>query len=224
MKIFQKLILLTFLFISLGLIWFYFFGRLSFSDTDWPIKEKSRYLFAYNHQLLQKFTADRNNLSQIKIFFPDSEIEIEDYLQLKLMDDNCRETLRENNLSIHKIDSEEPVSFLFDKLSDSRDKVFCLSVSFISETAGKKVDVNLTKNPAPGSISLFSTSRQGEIKNKALMMRPVYVNNNIWQDMQELNQRISQYKPWFLKHYFLYFIAFGFILLSIATVVILILV
>jgi len=50
---------------------------------------------------------------------------------------------------------------------------------------------------------------------KSLAMRPAYLNHYFWQDIQELNQRISQYKPWFLKHYFLDFIGLGFLSLSL---------
>jgi len=61
-----------------------------------------------------------------------------------------------------------------------------------------------------------------EKKNQSLAMRPAYRNENIFQDFIELNQRISQYKPFFLKHYFLWFIIIGFIILSLTLIVMLV--
>jgi len=56
-----------------------------------------------------------------------------------------------------------------------------------------------------------------------LSMRPAYENDNWKQDISELSQRISQYKPWFLKHFYLDAIAILFIVLSVGLVTILIL-
>lgn len=143
-------------------------------------------------------------------------------MHLKLMDENCLVTLREEKLSNKKLDSDDPFLFSFDKIEESKNKIFCISVAFISNTGNKKAKVYLIKNPPPSSISLYSSSQQSEIENKALSMRPVYVNNNLWQDISELDQRISQYKPFFLKKYYLASIAIAFLALSPILVILLI--
>ena len=71
-------------------------------------------------------------------------------------------------------------------------------------------------------FGLKNTTTAETFENKTLSVRGVYVNDNLGQDLRELSQRISQYKPWFLKHYFLEAIAILFMVLSVGLIVILI--
>jgi hypothetical protein len=138
-------------------------------------------------------------------------------LRLRVLDHDCQKILREKNIIIKSLGSGT-IPFYFEKIAGSKDKMYCISLDFTGEN---NIQLRLSEDLHPDSVSLYQNAN--EIKNQSLSMRPAYQNKNRWQDIQELNQRISQYKPWFLKHYFLYFIAFGFILLSFLLVAILIL-
>ena len=61
-------------------------------------------------------------------------------------------------------------------------------------------------------------------KGKTLVMKPAYGSDSFWKNMETLNDRISQYKPWFLKHFYLDAIVILFLATSVAIVIILILV
>jgi hypothetical protein len=76
-----------------------------------------------------------------------------------------------------------------------------------------------TQNPQATYVQFFSQKNDPSM----LSMRPAYENDNWKQDISELSQRISQYKPWFLKHFYLDAIAILFIVLSVGLVTILIL-
>ena len=58
--------------------------------------------------------------------------------------------------------------------------------------------------------------------DQSLSMRTVYRNATLWQDLGELNDRISQYKPWFLKDFFIGTIATLFVILSTTLIALLI--
>lgn len=210
------------LFIFFCLAIFHFVSNLSFSDTSWFFDEKTRFKLELNAPLLQKFIADKNNLSRIEIIFSNYQKEGGGDLQLKIMDSGCVKTLREKNLSFKLLHSDKPLEFIFQKIPDSQNKVFCLSVSFIPQNGKGSVKIYLSQNPRPQSISLYDTRSGKEIENRSLAMRPAYQKENLWQNIQTLNQRISQYKPWFLKKYYLASIIIAFIILSLVLVCVLI--
>lgn len=191
-----------------------------FPDTTWSISKDDSVLLAKNKIVTQKFSASRNNLSEIQFFFGKSRKTEGGKMTLQILDENCQNKLREASIQEMPFDSDKTYDFSFSKIPVSKDKTFCLELTFKPNSATKGQKIFLATNTMPENKFLALDGQ--EIQGKSLSMRPAYRNDNWWKNVQELNQRISQYKPWFLKQYYLATIAILFVILSIATVVILI--
>lgn len=198
-------------------------GQWAFPDTNWEVRKDSRESLAAGQSFIQKFEASRNNLKQIEIRFADSKIGEGGEIKLQVYDENCSDLIREKSRKVASLGSDETYNFPFEKISNSQGKIFCLKLTFEPKEQKRKANVYLVKNESPENKYLFDTQKNQELPGQSLSMRPGYQADNWRGNIQKLNQRISQYKPWFFKHYFLYFIALGFILLSTAVVFILIL-
>lgn len=221
---FKKQLFLILVTLVVIFVFFQLVSQWAFPDTNWDVQKDSRESLAAGQAFIQKFEASRNNLKQIEIRFADSKIGDGGNIKLQVFNETCLNLIREKSRRVASLGADETYNFSFEKISDSQGEVFCLSLTFEPEDQKKKANIYIVKNELRENIYLFDAQKNQELPGQSLSMRPGYQADNWRENIQEFNQRISQYKPWFLKHYFLYFIAFGFILLSIATVVILILV
>jgi hypothetical protein len=207
------------IFLLLFAIIFWNFSRAwSFHDTSWPLekgeKEKIR------TEIMQKFKAERDGLARIKVLFGSSDVSPGGTFTLDILDEDCKKSVRKIELDITSLESDKLTDFIFPKIKDSNGKTYCLTLSYDQMKGGKKAEIFLS--PRAPQVTYFSINGQ-ELTDKSMPMRPAYKNASIFGDIEEMNQRISQYKPFFLKHYYLYFIVFGFLILSIGLVIILIL-
>lgn len=220
--IYSKNIFLFIILIALVLITVRLINLWSFPDTDWILKKGEKTALESNYPLLQKFTAVKNNLSKIEILFSSSDIKPGGAILMKVLDENCSQVLRKQEMRTANLEAENTYAFRFSKIPDSEGKNYCLALSFSPFSPnGKKAKVFLNDNPPSGS-RLTNSATGKEFPGKSLAIRPGYQKNTVWENARELNQRISQYKPWFLKHYFLYAIVSLFVLLSLLLVAVLI--
>jgi len=199
-------------------------GQWAFPDTNWEVRKDDRASLDAGEFFIQKFAASRNNLKQIEIRFADSKIGEGGEIKLQVYNEACSNLIREKSRNVASLGADETYNFAFEKISESQGKIFCLKLAFEPKDPEKKANVYVVSNESRENVSLFDTQKNQALPGQSLSMRPGYQADNWRENIEELNQRISQYKPWFLKHYFLYAITFGFILLSIATVVVLILI
>ena len=214
----NRIIFFAIFFGLLILIFFQLNKQLSFPDQNWPVVKGEK--IKIHSEVIQKFRADQNNLARIKILFGNSDVSPGGKFNLKIYEENCQDIIRETNLNISSLDSNNTTDFVFKKIKNSKDKIFCFKLSYKQKKNGKKAQLFVIDNSMEQNKFL---SVNGEEKTgQSLAMRPAYKNNYLWQDFSQLNQRMSQYKPWFLKHYCLDFIIFSFILLSIVLVVVLV--
>ena len=203
-------LLLLFAAVIFAVVFWRFYSLLFFPDSSIVLQKGLGVKLNPQETLAQKFTANRNGLAKIETIMHKSGIKYEngDKVETKIADKNCQEILREGELKKSFLDSENLYEFKFSPILDSEEKEFCFIATF------------LPKNDKAKSLQFYRT---GEEENQPYSIRPVYKNQNIFQDASELNQRISQYKPWFLKHYYLYAVSILFIILSVSLVIILIL-
>ncbi|MDO9231738.1 MAG: hypothetical protein Q7U36_04680 [bacterium] len=217
--LYKDKIILSVIFLGLSILIFFRLEKtLSFPDQSWSLIEGEK--IKITSEIVQKFEADHNGLTRIKILFGNSDVSPGGTFDFKIYDENCQDIIREINLDITSLDSGNTTDFVFPKISDSKNKIFCLKLSYEQKKGGKKANVFINENRMVQN-KFFSINGE-EKASQSLSMRPAYRNENLWQDSVELNQRMSQYKPLFLKHYFLSIIIFGFIILSILLVAILI--
>ena len=184
------------------LIFYRFLTLLSFPDSSIALQKGTLAKLEPQNSLTQAFTANRQGLTKIEVLLrtPGIKIENGDTVATKLLDENCEKTLREGSLQKTYLNSDNLYEFAFDRLPDSAQKNFCLKLTFLPQKDSAK------------NIQLFTMS-DGE--NQPLSVRPVYVNQSFWQNIAELNRRMSQYRPWFLKDIFLSLIVLGFLIISI---------
>lgn len=206
-----KKLLLFFAAILLIAVFWKFFSLLSFPDSGILLQKGKIIKLRPEATLTQKFSANRNNLAKIEVLLKGSGVKYEngDKVAAKIADENCQKILREGELKDSFLEIQNLHEFSFEPIPDSAGKEFCFLATFLPKKLGTK------------SLQFYTA---GEETGQPYSIRPVYKNSSIIQDLSELNQRISQYKPWFLKHYFLDVIFLVFIISSIGLVVILIII
>jgi len=219
----KKIFLLAFAILVL-FIFAKFFSLLSFPDSSIVLEKGDPAIkLPAKNSLTQKFIANRDNLMKVEFLLSSEGIKFEnkDQVKMQLADADCQNPICTGELKESFLGSSNLYEFSFSKVENSKDKTYCLIATFEpSDGKGKAIQFFVLENKSTEFMPENSTT--GEKYATSLSIRPVYVNDNVWQDLSELNQRMSQYKPWFLKHYYLATISILFIVLSIATVIILI--
>ena len=172
-----------------------------FPDTRFPL-DKSEKVKIGEAGITQTFRSTRNGLSGINILFGGSQMKDGGTISLSLLDESCHATIVTYEKFTTSLETENSFRFSFPFINNSQGKIFCLSIHFSPKKGSKKAAIFVTPNTIPEeSLTLFMNGepRPGE----SLSFRPVYRNTTLFADLIELNQRISQYKPWFLKGAFL---------------------
>ena len=173
------------------------FKQWGFPDTQFPLNKGEKIKLG-EEGVRQTFKIDRNGLSGINILFGGSQIDNGGTLSIALLDESCREKIAEETRFTDSLDTKNSFRFSFSPISNSKGKIFCLTIRFSPEKGSKKAAIFVTSNTIPEKALALSIN--GETRpNESLALRPVYKNKSIFADLVELDQRISQYKPWFLK-------------------------
>jgi hypothetical protein len=147
-----------------------------------------------------------------------------DTMKMQLADESCKKILREGTLTPSYLASDNLYEFSFSKIPDSNGKTFCLLATFKPQNNTAKAILFFTQTDKSPVFSVRNFTSGEADPAQALSIRTAFVNDHQWQNLSELSQRISQYKPWFLKHFFIDSIITLFILLSIGLVTILIII
>lgn len=194
--------------------------QLGFPDTRFPL-EKGEKIKLDEPGATQTFVARRDGLSGVNVLFGGSSIKEGGTLSFTLLDEKCEKTLRKEKRFVKTLNADNSINFFFSRIPDSTGKTFCFKTSFAPEKGSKKASLFAIPNTLPNEKLALSINEEAR-PNESLALRPVYRNANLFADLVELNHRISQYKPWFLKNIFLGTLAilsiglsFGFLILAI---------
>lgn len=202
------------------LVFYKFSGKFSFPDTGWSLNKGEKIEIKPDYPIEQVFNASRSNLSKIRILFGKSNLKDGGEIKLILSSENCENPIRQDFFNRKDMQPDGYYDFVFPKIEDSKDKIYCLSIDFEPEKLVYKSFYSFTSDElSPGAKFIFVSGTGEKIEDRSLSMRPAYKNNRLWQDVEELNKRISQYKPWYFKHYYLYLVETFFILLSFLVIV-----
>lgn len=224
MRISSKKILLIFAAIMLVVVFGKFLSILYFPDSE-NILEKGDPSFKLQPtlSLSQTFITDRKGFSKIEFLLRTPGPKENDVIQMEIADETCSNTIRTSKMKKSFLSDGNLYEFKFDRISDSENKKYCLKATFVPGHDNSKAIKFFTTESRDPQFALTGNTSEENFENKSLSMRTVYKNESIGQDLGELNQRISQYKPWFLKHFYLDAIVILFVALSIGLVTILIL-
>ena len=203
--------------ISVILIFFRFSTLIAFPDAHTLDRDQIQKILP-GQTFSQQFIADRDTLQTIQILMKGPGIKKGDTIIAKLADDTCVDTLRENVLEASFLNSDNLYLFTFPRIADSKEKKYCLLITFQEENHSSKYLQFFTTRQDNATLLLMNTATNEPLNGQSLSLRAVYRNDSLWQDLAELNARISQYKPWFLKNIFIGTIAILFVTLSIALV------
>ncbi|HBO16841.1 MAG TPA: hypothetical protein DD451_02470 [Candidatus Moranbacteria bacterium] len=210
--------------IGLVLIFGSLIKNFSFPDQNWNLEKGKKIGISSekNEEVIQKFIASKDNLSRIDIFLGNSKIERGGTLQLELFNKSCEKLLRKDKIRTTRIKSENFFTFTFPKIQKTANEILCIKLSFYDWNSDKNrsAQVFVRDNILPENV--FFSINQEIIKGKSLSMRPAYQENSWRENIWKLSERISQYKPWFLKNMIILSVLVIAIISSILLVVIII--
>jgi hypothetical protein len=218
----QKKILLALLGILVILIGFRFFANISFPDSGIVLEKGELYKLLPEKMLSQKFAANRDNLDKIEFLLRTPGVREGDTVDMTLADETCAGAIRKGTLEVPFLNSDNLYVFDFPRIADSNGKQYCITAMLHAGNKTTKYVQFFTTDASILDAPVTDRSNDTAMDGRALSMRPAYVNGSVWQDMRELNQRISQYKPWFLKGALIATVAIFFVVLSIGLIAILI--
>jgi hypothetical protein len=229
-------ILLSVLLGGLFLVGFNFLKQLSFPDNSRTIKKGERIELSVGDSLKQKIIAKDNGLSKIEILFGNKKLKKNYSLKFILADKDCQKIIRQKILpGEYNFNSKYLYDFNFSKIKDSKNKNYCLRIEYLSRLKKEQIDPKnkiriftqgesekrsggvgiKTIDPGiTGNLMINSEGGQEKIKLQDISFRTSYQGASIFQSLQQLNQRISQYKPWFLKAGYLKILLFLTLIIS----------
>lgn len=220
----KKILLVSALIIPLGFVAYLFFSNLSFSYKN-LLPEKGEKIKLYPYKSLKyQFKSGDNNLSAIKLLLESDELIRGDKIKVEIKNASCDLVIREKTLGPLALDSQIFANFNFEKISDSGGKDYCLEITYLSKQSKTKkiLYVYLSQNADFPGEAVTDTHSGKEYANYSLLLKTAYQKDSIWQNLEELDKRISQYKPFFLKKYYLASIVIAFLVLSLTLVILLI--
>lgn len=220
-----KVILFFVFLVTILAILFVFMDNLSFSSGEPSFAKIKKEKMYPSSPITQNFVAERDNLEQIKVALSSPNLSSDDTINLAITDQFCDKVFGKKIITRHT--PHQPLFYLinFPEIKDSAGKKFCFTAIYETD----KEDTRSADLPQilASEIDSFSYSKdkrgQGKMKTGSLVMRPSYGNESAYEELKELNQRLSQYKPWFFKKYYWPIIIILFLVLTVTLGTILIL-
>lgn len=200
----QKKQLLLFGLISLcilGIGW-RFFGELSFRDSSIILTKGEPIKIIPGETLTQTFIPQSGELKRLEFLVRNPEPKKGDKVTITVADATCQKSLRESTLRPGYLESDNLFIARFDPLTVSPNESLCAILRFDGEHHQSAFLRFFTNESKPGSFLELKHAGMTQ-SDRALSMRPVYTSSTLGQNLATLNDRISQYKPWFLKDGFL---------------------
>lgn len=216
--------------IAAGTILWNFFNSLSFSEYSQVFyKDGKVKLYDQSPVIQDNITSEKNNLAQINVALGENELSSGEKIKLELFDSECKNLIRESEINFFNqlpiLEKPGYARFKFDALKDSANKDYCIKITYFGDRTSKELPTIHYDEGEEYSGSSFQNTEKNKIyENASLIFRKAYVSETKVEDLKTLENRISQYKPWFLKNFFLCLIITFFIILSIAFVIILIII
>lgn len=217
-----NIILLSILGAMMLAVFFRFFSLLSFPDSSVVLEKGELIPLPTKQSLSQVFVANRDNLTKIEYLFRTPGPKPGDTVSVELRDASCTDTIRTGSIVPSFLNSDNLYEVAFPAIPDSNGQIYCLVTSYKPKDANIKGLRLFSMETADTRLILRNIATGETFDGKTLAIRGVYRNASVWQDLGELNHRISQYKPWFLKDAFVGTVAVLFVVLSVGLVAVLI--
>lgn len=195
--------LLTALFVG-GLLWIFgaFFINLSFPDTSYSfLGATKKAKLDSGKPVTQVFTAKADHLNQIKIIVDDIDLRLREKIVFELADAFCETTLARDTMTLFTPKPHIYYHFNFPAIPDSAGQTYCFRVAYFSPFEGDydRPYLGASEGEQFAGWSYFNEGNNRIYEDRTLQMRPAYGSGSLLNDLEQLNNRLSQYKPEFLK-------------------------
>lgn len=199
----QKRKILVTLFVS-WLIWIFgsFFANLSFPDSSYTFPGRTHQVkLDPEKPVTQTFIAKENNLNQIKIVLGNSDLEFREKIVFELADATCEKILAQSTYHSYDLSPSTYYHFTFPPLTHSFGQTYCFKTTYYSlvNRKGDRPYLGASKGEQFLGWSYTNIGSYLIYENRTLQMRPAYGTGSFLGDLGQLNNRLSQYKPEFLK-------------------------
>lgn len=180
-----------------------FIGHLSFPDSSYNFlgKDKKAKLDP-GTSITQVFESKQNGLNQIKIIIGNiDKLPFGETILLELRDPACETTLAENAITALTEDPNIYYRFRFPRIENSEHEKYCLKISYeAQEKRGEdRPYIAASDNDTFSNTSYTDTSDGKTYFGRSLQIRPSYANTSLANNLRELENRLSQYKPNYIK-------------------------
>jgi hypothetical protein len=122
-----------------------------------------------------------------------------DKIILEVADESCEKVLVASKRDMLNWNSPGYEKFKFPAIADSKDKTYCLKLTHFLGKFKPKQKSYISSYPLEGSSYINTGKSIEEQKNRTLKLKPAYGNDPSWQNFSKLLDRMSQYKPDYLK-------------------------
>lgn len=151
----------------------------------------------------QTFTARENGLHQVRVVLGNASIRRGEHIGFQLMDEACATGIASVDFSGKPGKQGAYTVFPFEAISDSMGKRYCFVATYSSDEnrKGDKPYLSATDDPDPAFAdrTLVDSNKGKAYESYSLFLRPAYTEGSLRADLGTLLDRLSQYKPGFLK-------------------------
>lgn len=193
-------------FFALGMIGIFwtFFEDFGIGESGYNFLGKTKKVtLSPGEPVLQTFTARENNIHQIRIVLGNASIRRGEHIEFQLMDETCTKILAAIDFLEEPKKHGAYTIFPFPAIPDSKGKSYCFSTTYFANEKRKedKPYISATEKPDPAFTDrMFYDSNKGKFyENQTLFFRPAYTRGSLYADLSNFLNRLSQYKPEFLK-------------------------
>lgn len=176
--------------------------RISFPESGFNFLGKDSHIeLDPGKNITQIFKARRNGLDQIYIVINQlGSLGPKDSVTLTLLEKNCETPIATESISDHTPSYFIYYHFRFDRISDSAEHIYCLKISSTALKREKNRPYLLANEGASFvDTGYFNNADNKFTKGYSLEMRPAYSNDSLIDNLRELENRLSQYKPLVFK-------------------------
>ena len=194
--------------LAVEVVWIFTYPlfRLSFPDSSYNFLGKDKRVELEPGKIVtQVFTADRDGLDRIKIMIGDLDtLGYQDSVALALTETDCKTLIATDTISFLTPAPRIYSAFDFDRIEHSAGQTYCLKISYAAaERPKQRPYLAASEGEAFANTAYFDEAKDRLYTGRSLQMRPSYSHVSFRDDLRELEERLSQYKPEFMKGWLL---------------------
>ncbi len=202
MKILFSRITFTVFLVMMSGIGLVFFSNLSFPDARLNfLGESKRAELTSGAALTQVILIEQDRLKGFQIFMGDTDLAFGERLDFTLLDPTCHKVLARSRRTFFSWPVIRAIHFTFNPIRESAGQAYCLSIEYRDGLMKRKERpyIRVTENE-DFQVSVYTdNSKNKTYIGRTLQVRPLYTAATFSERIGELENRLSQYKPAFMK-------------------------